>query len=68
MQKKDDRQPAEPPRKRRKRVGDILRSAGFDLSYKTPEGYRVRCSQCEAMTIQGVPIHEKGCPNEGKSH
>ncbi len=23
------------------------------------------CDQCSAMTIQGVPCHERGCPNDG---
>jgi len=42
-----------------------LRKQGFDLSvYDRHVGYwRVRCSQCEAMVIQGVPCHEAGCPN-----
>lgn len=32
---------------------------GFDLS----TGARVRCSQCEALVINGTPAHEHGCPN-----
>jgi len=42
-----------------------LRRQGFDLSeYDRHIGHwRVRCSQCEAMVIQGVPCHERGCPN-----
>lgn len=24
---------------------------------------RVRCSQCAAVSINGVPCHETGCPN-----
>lgn len=45
-----------------------LKAQGFDLSYmQSRDGYvKVRCSQCEAMTIQGVPCHESGCPNEKK--
>lgn len=37
---------------------------GFDLS--TREGRtqtHIRCSQCQAATINGVPCHETGCPN-----
>jgi hypothetical protein len=37
---------------------------GFDKSYKTKQGgYKVVCSQCEAMVINGVACHEIGCPN-----
>jgi hypothetical protein len=53
---------------------DSLRDAGFDESKLVPESnpdgtptgnyvVRVRCSQCEAMTINGTPTHETGCPN-----
>ena len=37
-----------------------LKSLGFDLSTKS----RAKCSQCEAMAVNGTPIHESGCPNE----
>lgn len=42
-----------------------LRDAGFDLSAAIPfeKGYRVRCSQCEALVINGIPCHERGCPH-----
>lgn len=41
-----------------------LKRRGFDLSKRTGKGrYRVRCSQCEAATINGVPCHEHGCPH-----
>lgn len=36
---------------------------GFDLSFKTRAGARVRCSQCEALVINGIPAHEHGCRN-----
>jgi hypothetical protein len=38
---------------------------GFDRSSIIPfEGrWRVRCSQCEALVINGTPTHERGCPN-----
>ena len=38
---------------------------GFDLSRAVPfeRGVRVRCSQCEALCINGIPTHERGCPN-----
>ena len=25
---------------------------------------RVGCSQCQATAVNGVPIHEAGCPND----
>jgi hypothetical protein len=43
-----------------------LVTLGFDRSYQRdddPGRYKVRCSQCEALVIQGVPTHEGGCPN-----
>ena len=44
-----------------------LRAQGFDLSQFRPGipkgSWRVRCSQCEAACINGVPCHETGCPN-----
>lgn len=43
-----------------------LKRLGFDLSAKVrgEDGkFRVRCSQCTAMTINGQPTHENGCPN-----
>jgi len=42
-----------------------LRKQGFDLSiYDRHIGHwRVRCSQCEAAVINGMPCHEAACPN-----
>lgn len=39
---------------------------GFDLSHvnETGESVTVRCSQCEALVINGTPTHETGCLNE----
>ncbi len=37
---------------------------GFDRSYESEDGCnKVRCSQCEALCIQGTPTHEAGCPH-----
>ena len=38
---------------------------GFDQSYAIPfeKAWKIRCSQCEALCINGVPTHEHGCPN-----
>lgn len=41
-----------------------LKSAGFDRSEKDGGTLRPRCSQCEVLVIQGVPTHERGCPNQ----
>jgi hypothetical protein len=48
----------------------VLRALGFDWSRilrTNPPLYAVRCSQCEAMTINGTPCHEGGCPNRPKN-
>jgi len=48
---------------------DVL-AQGFDrsrLSYDdddTPDGVVVRCSQCEALVINGLACHEQRCPND----
>ena len=42
-----------------------LKRQGFDLSaYVGSKEWRVRCSQCEALVINGVACHERHCPNE----
>jgi hypothetical protein len=43
---------------------DQLRARGFDASKHIPftSTFRVRCSQCEALCINGVATHETGCP------
>lgn len=43
-----------------------LIARGFDRSHPIPfeRGAKVQCSQCEALTVNGVPCHERGCPNE----
>jgi len=41
-----------------------LQARGFDLSRKsTGRAYTVKCSQCAACAVNGVPCHERGCPN-----
>ena len=50
---------------------DVL-SRGFDKSAKVGrddtgrfcKGVHVRCSQCNAVVINGVAAHERTCPNE----
>ena len=53
-----------------------LRQAGFDRARyvgrarsgpagtRGPAEYHVACSQCEALVINGVATHERGCPNQ----
>jgi Pyruvate/2-oxoacid:ferredoxin oxidoreductase delta subunit len=45
-----------------------LRARGFDGSYRVysptiGHSARVKCSQCEALVINGVATHETGCPH-----
>ena len=42
-----------------------LRALGFDKSRAIPfePGAKVGCSQCEALAVNGVATHERGCPN-----
>lgn len=42
-----------------------LRRQGFDKAHviRGTTTVRPRCSQCEALVIQGVACHERGCPN-----
>jgi hypothetical protein len=48
---------------------DELRSIGFDRSELDEEGsIRVRCSQCEALVINGIPCHESNCPNSFRDY
>ena len=50
---------------------DVL-SRGFDKSSRVGrddtgrfcKGVHVRCSQCDAVVINGVAAHERTCPNE----
>lgn len=49
----------------KRKLAARLRGEGFKTSYdKDSLGVRVTCSQCQAMVIQGVAVHERGCPNE----
>lgn len=43
-----------------------LRDAGFDDSYAIPfeHAWKVRCSQREALVINGIATHETGCLNQ----
>ena len=44
-----------------------LKRAGFDESRRVGKGvYRAKCSQCEALCINGCATHEIGCPNAAR--
>lgn len=42
-----------------------LQAFGFDEAYKLGESGALiaKCSQCEALVINGTPTHERTCPN-----
>lgn len=41
-----------------------LLAQGFDETYiHRNAGVRPKCSQCEALVINGIATHEIGCPN-----
>ena len=42
---------------------EVLEANGFDESTVLDSGVWVKCSQCEAMVINGVATHEIGCPH-----
>ena len=44
-----------------------LKKAGFDLSKKNGKYNSVRCSQCQALVINGHATHEHACPNKRRS-
>lgn len=51
---------------------EALYACGFDGSYavgrddsgRFSKAIRVKCSQCEALCINGIACHETGCSNE----
>jgi len=53
---------------KRTNLGRKLRQLGFDESYyrRDTRVWKVKCSQCEAVVINGLPCHEHGCPNKKK--
>ena len=61
--------PTPPTKKKPSVTTQSLRNQGFDGSYYNREsGYhKIRCSQCEALVINGYPCHETGCPNPPRS-
>lgn len=53
-------------RKRKPSLASWLRKMGFDRSYydRSTGLTRLGCSQCEALAINGVATHERGCSNQ----
>lgn len=51
------------------KLGDILRKQGFDKSEynRITKKWRVNCSQCEVLVINGYATHETGCPNQRRT-
>lgn len=48
---------------------ETLHALGFDNSQSFGKRWNmksvaVKCSQCNAMVVNGTPLHEAGCPNE----
>lgn len=35
-------------------------------NWKKDPSYRIKCDQCYAVSIQGVAVHEQGCPYEDR--
>lgn len=54
------------------RLADAMVADGFDDTIAEQNedtgAYRVRlkCSQCEALSINGYATHERGCPNSAR--
>jgi len=45
-----------------------IRDQGFDKSVRLgTKSLYVGCSQCEALVVNGIPTHERGCPNAKRS-
>lgn len=42
---------------------DELEQDGFDQCRIDGKHIRVKCSQCDALCINGIACHEIGCPN-----
>jgi hypothetical protein len=53
-------------KKKKQSFGKVLRRLGFDNTYydRSSGYYKVKCSQCDAIVINGIACHETGCPNK----
>jgi hypothetical protein len=47
------------------RLAHLRDTLGFDEStvVSFSKETRIKCSQCEALAVNGVATHERGCPN-----
>ena len=52
-------------RRQRARYRRQLIRLGFDTSWfnRSTQAWRLGCSQCQSLFINGIPTHEHGCPN-----
>lgn len=50
------------------RLSHLRAALGFDTTEHIPFSarYRIQCSRCTPFVVNGVPIHERTCPNESK--
>lgn len=53
------------PKSEPAKLAESLRRSGFDKTKVFDGSVIVRCSQCEALVINGCATHETGCPNQG---
>lgn len=39
---------------------------GFDRAQHIPftRQYRIQCGSCASIVVNGIPLHERGCPND----
>lgn len=51
----------------KKSIQRRLIDCGFDRCTKTKAGWKVGCSCCKAVVINGVPCHEVNCLNLRKA-
>ena len=50
----------------RAKLAKRLVRRGFDETYRCDGAVYPKCSQCEALVINGMACHEQGCPRERK--
>lgn len=50
------------------KTSERLRRQGFDKAHVSNGSVSVGCSQCQALVINGLATHERGCPNQKRDH
>jgi hypothetical protein len=55
--------------KQQKETVRSIRRRGFDATTFNPKTglYRIKCSQCQMLAINGIACHETGCPNNRRT-